>query len=544
MAYSDLNQNQTVSFNNLQSGVTQGVFTAKTSIPNSTKQVTKAEANTYVNLNTNLPSFVAKASNQLITKQDLSGIVTVTPYLMYGIAANYAYKSIDGGATWSVLSGSFGFDLDWTGIAGDSTGTHIALICLTQNNQIYISNNGGATFSAVTLSYILIGFYATGVSMSKNGQYVCVSGCSTSSSDPIGLNRNARIATSNDYGVSFGAGSYTDGTGVNLYNVSGKVSVSGNGQYMTAVFAYRVDPGAINTPRPWSFRVYSSNYGASWTKSGGSEFCAFLDIALDNTGQNQLITSDWVEPGFTGSLGIKAFVSNNYGASWTQKYSNTTAYYFGGAHRCGFVSATISDSGQTMVGASNAQYYFEGMNTSVLSPTVIVSTNYGNTFTSTDGYNGSIGIAGGDVTTTGITNNFISMPLSNIGQYNYSVNGGVTFTPNSTASIGWSKVYRKAFYYTTGGGGGTYYTYYISPTDFTGQFYEYGCGSYDENFAQTVYSSSPTFLGSTRFYTNTGLTMPFYGNDSTAVWWTDSTFENGCSIRINSNGNNVDQYCC
>lgn len=458
MAYSDLNQNQTISFNNLQSGVSQGVFTAKTSIPSGTKQVTKSEANTYINIDTSLPSYAAKSSNQLITKQDLSGITTVTPYLMYGVAANYAYKSIDGGSTWSALSGSPGFDLDWTGIAGDSTGTYIALISEIQNNLVYISNNGGASFSAVTLSFILIGFYPTGVSMSKNGQYICVSGVSTSSNSGLDTLRNARIATSNDFGASFGAGSYTDGSGLVLYNISGKVSVSGNGQYMTAVFSYRVDPGAVNVPRPWSFRLYSNNYGATWTKSGTSEYAAFLDIALDYTGQNQFITSDWVEPGTFGTRGIKAFVSNNYGSTWSQKYSNTTAYYLGGAQNSGFVSATISDNGQTMVGATNATVNFEGMDSNSTPARIITSSNYGSTFSSTDGYSGCIGIAGGDVTTSGITNNYISMPLYNAGQFNYSINGGVSFSPKAAAVRIWTKIYRKAYYY-SGGGGSSYPAY-------------------------------------------------------------------------------------
>lgn len=457
MAYSDLNQNQTVSFNNLQSGVTQGVFTAKTTIPNSTKQVTKAEAAAYVNINTSLPSFAAKSSNKLITKQDLSGITTVTPYLMYGVAANYAYKSIDGGSTWSALSGSPGFDLDWTGIAGDSTGTYIALICLTQNNQIFISNNSGVSFNAVTISSILIGFYPTGISMSANGQYISVAGCSTTITQST--NRNARIAVSNDYGTSFGAGSYTDGTGVNLYNATGKISVSGNGQYMTAVFAYSVDPSPqVNVPRPWSFRIYSSNYGASWTKSGGSEFFGFLDIALDYTGQNQFLTSDYVRPGVFGNMGIKALVSNDFGSTWTEKYSNTTAYYFGGAQNCGFTSATISDNGQTMVGATTGAVYFQGMNIPGASPRVITSTNYGSTFSSTNGYTGNIGIAGGNITTTGITNNYIGMMLYNIGQYSYSINGGTSFVPKGSAVILWTQIYRKAFYY-TGGGGSIYPAY-------------------------------------------------------------------------------------
>lgn len=457
MAYSDLNQNQTVTFNNLQSGVSQGVFTAKTTIPTSTKQITKAEANTYININTSLPSYASKASNQLVTKQDLSGIITVTPYLMYGVATNYAYKSIDGGSTWSILSGSPGFDLDWTGIAGDSTGTYIALICQTQNNQVYVSTNGGSSFNIVTLSSILIGFYPSGVAMSSNGQYIAVAGHSTTSSEAG--NRNARVVASSDYGASFGAGTYSDGTGLVLFNPSGKVSVSGNGQYMTAVFAYEVDPNPqVNKSRPWSFRVYSTNYGTTWTKSGTSEACYFLDIALDNTGQNQFLTSDWQQPGVFGTVGVKAFVSNNYGSSWSEKYSNTTAFYLGGRARSGFVSATISDNGQVMVGGSNGIMYVP-YGPQTLSPFVIASSNYGTTsFTTTEGYIGSVGISGGNITTTGITNNYVSMPLYNTGQFNYSINGGTSFVPKGTASILWTQIYRKAYYY-TGGGGPTYPAY-------------------------------------------------------------------------------------
>jgi len=447
MAYSDLNQNQTISLNNLQSGVSQGVFTAKTTIPSGTKQVTKAQVNTYVNVNTSLPSFVAKSSNQLVTKQDLSGITSTSPYLMYGVASYKGYKSLDGGSTWSELTGLTIYDLDWTAIAGDSTGTYIAAICLTQNNEVYISTNGGSNFTVVTLSNILIGFYPSGIAMSNNGQYITVSGYSTSTSEST--NRNARIAVSNNYGSSFGAGSYTDGTGVNYYNPSGKVSVSGNGQYMTAVFAYKVDPGGVNVPRPWSFRLYSSNYGATWTKSNGSEFAAFFDIALDNTGQNQFLTSDWFRPGTFGARGIKAYVSNNYGSTWTERYSNTTPDYLGGSQNSGFVSATISDSGEVMVGATNGIPYFQGLYAPALPPRVITSFNYGTgSFASTDGYIDNIGIAGGTTTTTGITNNYIGMMLKNTGQFNYSVNGGSTFIPKASVSYPWAHIYRKAFLYT------------------------------------------------------------------------------------------------
>ena len=439
MAYSDLEQNQTISFNNLQSGVDQGVFTAKTTIPVSTKQITKTEANTYVNINTSLPTYAAKASNQLVTKEDLSGITSASPYIMYGVDNTSGYKSIDGGNSWSALPGLP--SLAWWAIAGDSTGMNIAVIRQPLNNQIYISNNGGSTFNVVTISTILIGFYATGVAMSNNGQYIAVSGCSTTSSESG--NRNARIAVSTDYGASFGAGSYTDGTGLKLYNTSGRISVSGNGQYMTAVFAYEVDPGFPNIPRPWSFRVYSSNYGASWTKSGTSEFSLFFDIALDGTGQNQFLTTDYLQQGIGGREGIKAYVSNNFGSTWTERYSNT-AGLFAGSRRVGFTSATISDNGQVMVGATDEVTTTPYFDSSSYSPLVIASSNSGSSFTQSDGYNGNVGIAGGTAVTTGITNNYIAMMLKNIGQFNYSTVGGTTFIPAPTTARAWYKIYRKA----------------------------------------------------------------------------------------------------
>ena len=486
MAYSDLYPNQAISFNNLQSGVNQGVFTAKITIPTSQKQITKTEASTYVNINTSLPSFAAKSSNQLVTKNDLSGIVTITGYLMYGVAGTSGYKSTDGGKTFTALTGLP--SLSWTAMAGDITGNYIAAISYSQNNQIYISTDGGASFTATTISYILTGFYATGVSMSDNGQYISVAGLTT----VISEKRNAVVSISSNYGASFSAG-YGDSTAYKMYNIpSGKVSVSGNGQYITSVFAYSVDPGFPNVPRPWSFRIYSSNYGATWTKSGGSEFSAFFDIALSYTGQYQFITLDWMEPGVFGSIGMKAYVSNDYGASFSERFSNTTAFYLGGDAHQGFVSATISDDGRTMVGATDGKVYVS-YTSGGLPPALIASTDYGNSFpTFTQGFIGNVGIAGGNITASSVTNNYISMMLYNIGQYNYSNNGGTTFIPATNTAHNWTQIYRKA------------YTTYTPPPTPTYDFYyatQYNCPGCSFN-ASNVLVAFPTGTSyiSTHYY--------------------------------------------
>jgi hypothetical protein len=83
MSWISLASNQTVSFNNLQNAVNNGVFTAKTAIPVSNEQITKADANTYVNINTSYGPYAAKASNQLVVKSDLQAVITSYAHTVY-----------------------------------------------------------------------------------------------------------------------------------------------------------------------------------------------------------------------------------------------------------------------------------------------------------------------------------------------------------------------------------------------------------------------------------------------------------------------------
>lgn len=522
MSYSGLSSNQTISFTNLQSGVSEGYFTAKTTIPINLKQITKTEANTYVNINTSLPSYAAKAPNELVTKNDLSGITSASPYTMYGVAGTAGYKSLDGGNTFTALSGLP--SLSWTGIAGDITGLNIAAISFSQNNQVYISNDGGVSFTARILSGALIGFYATGVGMSDNGQYIAVGGVTTIGS----VSAVSLISISSNYGAFF-SGTFTDSVSENYYiEPTGKVSVSGNGQYITAVFAHEVDPGFPNAPRPFSYRVYSSNYGASFTKSGSVEHAAYFDIALSYTGQHQFLTSDWARPGVFGERGIKAYVSNDYGINFTQKVSSTTAYYFGGAYNQGFISATISDDGKTMVGTTDGTSYvpYSG---GALPPVLVASTDFGNTFPIAQTFVDTVGIAGGNIVTVGITNNYIAMMLSNVGQFNYSVDGGTSFTPEVTTSYDWNQIYRKAFIYVT-----TTTTTTVAPT---------------YNYYDVTRFNCPTCSGATGGYVarnnTTGgiLTNGYYYNNGDGYVYRIDGYNAGPSYTIDLDGSASNSDC-
>ena len=71
MSWAGLANNQTISESNLLNAVQTGVFIIKNSLFSSSLQITKADADNYVYLNTAYAPFSAKSSNQLVVKSDL-----------------------------------------------------------------------------------------------------------------------------------------------------------------------------------------------------------------------------------------------------------------------------------------------------------------------------------------------------------------------------------------------------------------------------------------------------------------------------------------
>lgn len=91
MPWDDLASNQTISFTNLKDGVDTGVLSQKAAIPTSNEQITKEDANTYVNINTSFAPYAGKANNQLVVKSDLRSAISETTTInlrWYGIANN------------------------------------------------------------------------------------------------------------------------------------------------------------------------------------------------------------------------------------------------------------------------------------------------------------------------------------------------------------------------------------------------------------------------------------------------------------------------
>ena len=71
MSWAGLANNRTISESNLLNAVQTNVFVIKNSLFSSPKQITKAEADYYVYIDTSYAPYAAKSSNQLVVKSDL-----------------------------------------------------------------------------------------------------------------------------------------------------------------------------------------------------------------------------------------------------------------------------------------------------------------------------------------------------------------------------------------------------------------------------------------------------------------------------------------
>ena len=439
MSYSDLQLNQAISLNNLQSGVVQGYFLAKTSIPSGTKQITKAEAIAYVNIDTSIPSLAGKAFNQLVVRSNLSGITNLYPYRIY-ILANAgtgvrAWESIDGGNSFNQL-GLYPSD-NWTEIAGDTTGTYIAVVDSTMSNYVHISNDSGVTFTAKSLNGG--DFFPYGVSMSADGQYIAVSGFNIR---PDGVATGyAKIAVSSNYGASFTT-VYTDGTlrpyGFNnffQFYSTGRISVSSNGQGMTAIFSFGEYVGfPYNYTRPVGFTISSNNNGTSWTLANVTNYAIFQGIALSETGQYQILTADWYDGNNIDGVyeSVRGFVSNNYGVAFTEKIVGN--YRHANIKNVGISANGKSIFTSTVYRVGNTQDVFRW-----------VSNDYGVNFTKLQANDTFMGATVGQVPITGITDSYVAVFTTASVLY-YNTDGGFykwffAPIPNRT----YIHVYNKAF---------------------------------------------------------------------------------------------------
>ena len=374
MSWASIANNQTVSFNNLQDAVNNGVFTLKNTIPVSTEQTTASEAEFYVNV---IP--IDKSATQLVVKSNLVSLTTSTTSTTTTVAC-YRYELCANDGTGDRNP----YPYTYVNCVGTpSSGSVVNLDCNeicaaldsvdSTSGSIFITELGtcATTTTTTTTTYVLVGLSTpfTTVAVSRGtGQYQ-LAGNSNFNVNPW---TQGALFRSDDYGANW--------YNTSLYGFWNKVATSDDGQYMLAVEYYG--------------RAYkSSNYGGSWTIINNFPFPSinnpygfsalqtlnFRGAALSGDGQFQVIST---AEDFYGRVTISGstiesyyntiFVSNNYGVTWT---ANDHELNQDGLFNAVAISANgqivLAVRGRSVFGIGNVQRSTDnGANWSQVSPNV------------------------------------------------------------------------------------------------------------------------------------------------------------------------------
>lgn len=136
-------------------------------------------------------SFMLKDGSKIwITRSTNSGSIAV------------AYSTNDGSSwTTSTVSSSDSTDATAATLVGSDDGQHIAFMCGTTYNYIFVTNNGGTSWNKRSFSESL---YPFSISMSKSGRYIT-----------LGSNaNNGKYFYSTDYGQTFSSKTISGATAI------------------------------------------------------------------------------------------------------------------------------------------------------------------------------------------------------------------------------------------------------------------------------------------------------------------------------------------
>jgi len=411
MSWSGLTNNQIVSDTNLANAVDTGVFTAKTSIPSTGRELTKSAAIGYAYVDA-----AGRASNQLVTKNSLSPVY-VGPgpfnYYMYGVNGESMFQSTNGGFTFKPYAAlPFQGPGVYTVVAASSSGQYLITASDSINNTYWVSTDYGASFTSrnignVGSGYTFNTFYPINADISSSGQYMVIVG-KTQPSSTLG---QVTIAVSSDYGSTFTAyyGAYSGNTASRA-----SVAISQNGNLIVYV--------AASTSSNNSWRYTSTNYGSSFTYGGLSTNQIFTDVSTSSTGQYVLI----VNKGTAGTGNF--FVSDNSGSSYTSRMTS------GGGEWCGMSSAGLF----MQVGTPFGNQYS--------------SSNNGINWNTNGPIGGAIGIGIGDLEIPLTANYWATIQNYALATPNwncvYSLDlGYIFYSQPLTYGFTMNKIYRKAIIY-------------------------------------------------------------------------------------------------
>ena len=284
MSFSALADNQCVSYNNLQSGVSQGYFDAKTTIPSTNQESTKDAAYTYVNVDPNYPPFAAKLDNQLVVKADLKDNVApvgISNFFFVGTITDVQVNGV------SITGASFPLDIG-SGTLGytDQLGTYDITLYYADADM---PSNTATCFDSDFNSICIDGF----TSLGPGPYYV------TFPSQVINTINQVSIDTGDGYCTA------PPPPPINLSVAMTSVAVSKNtGQYMVAT---------SGTKQVINFAYQSTNYGSTWSYISSLPAAVYTGCAISGNGQYQTIVGQYSGVGFT----YYVYRSQDYGSTWT-----------------------------------------------------------------------------------------------------------------------------------------------------------------------------------------------------------------------------------
>lgn len=441
MAYSDLANNQGVSFNSLNSGVSQGYFTAKTSIPFTPKQVTKSECITYVNIDPTYLPFAEKSNNQIIVKQDLranEAAISISNLFFIGTITDVTVNGV------SITGASFPLDI------GNSTTGYTTQLG-TYDILVYYAD------ADMPSNYMRI----------QDSAYnnLCVDGFTSLGPGPYYVTFPSQVVnTSIGVVIESGDGSCIGPLPPPFFPDSpiNAVAVSrGTGQYMIAAISKFLSSGY----QAGGLYV-SSNYGSSWTFVPIVGY--WIDVAISDDGSHMLAVEQYG----------KAYRSANYGVSWSEISSLGTDSFRG---------PSISGDGQFQL---ICKYSVGG------SSIIFRSNNYGatwvdvwaipsNLFSSTINSSGSVFLVGGGSAGNSFILRSIDQGYSWYQVY-FAQYGGSVNDININASNGW--VLASNFGFNNEG------FYLIKSNDSGASWLQINGGSAQDNWIKTAVSNTPTGL--------------------------------------------------
>lgn len=393
MSWKSIAGNQTVSRANLQNAIDTGVFIQKNGVPGTepNREITKANAQDYVNTWELYPPFRNKTSNQLPVKSNLA----VQSNIVYAVpAGDPAILIGNTNRNWLCYIGGFG-GANW-GFVASSTDN----VCIlggkrheAGNENAYLSIDCGESFTRLD-TIITNNDSSMAGAMSQYGNYIIV----TRQVGAFGSQR-AYIYLTQNFGVSWQVG-YHDSVD---YNFNG-AAMSSSGIYATVLGS---DGGIYYV---WTSTSFGTSYIRTDLCSGVKQLVGDC-VGMSKSGQYQLLTPPKASAPDVG----KCFLSTDYGNTWTSFYLTAPpviAYDL-------FIGCSVSGAGDymTIVGQSS------------------VSGNT-RTFISND-----FGVTWSMAPSDGYSYGNIAQAVDSSGQFQYqstraSIDYGNTWTRNETGAYG------------------------------------------------------------------------------------------------------------